>query len=315
MTETTLPCGRNRTAFDADYLDPSLYRETLKAGHSAEREKDLLAEAVDNTINAVRSCSDCPIFQMCKEDMARQVAQGNAPAGIVQCGIYWGLDHRPDFTLNGTVSKKSADTARERSGDIRYSSYRVDEAGKRWPMTVPVYIGRGRNAPDEADDHEYGPIETDLGSWNLAWMPPMPDPINTTAVDMAVWNAGTDCIITQAKLRKNPQQPLAGKEILTDSDVCEVLRELSKTKTSVRAMAERLDLSHATVKNLLYKLGLPVVESEAHRLAAQRREQARRDAHRRKEHQTPSIWHKMQPGWDQTPRGTQMSLDMELLSA
>lgn len=273
MENVLRPCEIDRDFYDADFLTADLYEAVRNAGENADQELNSIEEAVTDTITAIKNCAQCPFFEACKQATLEQIEQRVGPAGVVQAGIYWGLDHRPDFTLNGCLSSKSAQQAAERSCDITSNPYRVDEHGNRWPLTVPVYV----NSPEStASTDTGGPIDADLDAWDTSWVPPIADPINYEAVDLTVTSNRAGIAIPLAKVRRFPEIDVTAKEILTDSEVCEVLRRMSATNQSVTAMAQRLSLTFPTVTVMLKALGLPVPYSENHRRAAQRREERRR---------------------------------------
>ncbi|ANE05471.1 hypothetical protein [Corynebacterium crudilactis] len=305
------PCERNRSAFDADFLDPSDFRQAKKRGQSTERHAALLQDAVEDTVKAIQACQSCPILALCRNELKKSIAEGAAPAGVVQCGIFWGYDHKPDFTLNGCVNNKSAEAAKKRSGDLDQVAYRIDDNGQRWPMTVPVYVERGRNAR-ACTKTKGGPIKIDLGTWDLAWIPPIPESINRAAVALAVEKiqSGENIIITRAKLQRTDVDA-DGREVLSDADVCEVMRELHTKGTSVRLIATRLGLSHATTKKVLLRLGIPVENSKIHQEAAQRREERRRQVREQFIREMEQAKLKRYRMWDDTEAGEQIPLIMD----
>lgn len=255
MLTTLTPCEADGAAFFADLLDPSYFHESQEAGADPEREHDMLATVVDDTVGAIRACQSCPLLKSCREGTLAQIDSGCAPAGVVQAGVYWGMDQRPDFTLNGTVDAASAAQAHKRSGYVADRRFRVDDNGRRWPMTVAVYTTRPTTGSTSLAP---GPVAADLGAWDVSWIPSLPDPINEAAVNLAVEGDSWPRVIPQAKADARPELVDEGMEILTDSEACEAIRRLSRKGASVRHIALRLFLSPGATKDIMKLLGLPV---------------------------------------------------------
>lgn len=305
---TSRPCDVNREIFDADFLDASMYDSTVNDGLDSSRELSFITDAVNDTVQAITACQSCPILEHCRKLTRDRINENIGPAGVVQAGIYWGLDQQPDFTLNGCVTAASATTAKARAGHGASAAFRVDESGRRWPLTVPVYT---RYPSAGFDGAGQGPVEADLGTWDVSWVPAEKPPVNMVAVSLVVDQDDTeDRVIVQAKLTKSPGLEADGREVLTDSDVCEALRIMSRRKLSVRTMAERLGISPPTCKGILRHLGLPVHDSIKHQEAALLREARKRTA-RRELAATATITHlvhQTQMRWDSTVAGEQLDL-------
>lgn len=305
---TSRPCDVKREVFDADFLDASLYDSTVDAGLDPSRELAFITDAVEDTVQAISACQSCPILEHCRRLTRERIDENIGPAGVVQAGIYWGLDQQPDFTLNGCATAASANAAKTRSGHGASADYRVDESGRRWPLTVPVYT---RYPTAGSNGAGQGPVEAELGTWDVSWVPVEKSPVNMVAVSLIVDHDDTaDRVIVQAKLLKSPGIDVAGKEVLTDADVCEALRMMSKREFSIRTMAERLGINPTTCKSMLRRLGLPAQDSIKHQEAALLREARKRKARKERTAAATSLQlvHRTQMRWDSTAAGEQLDL-------
>lgn len=305
---TSRPCDLNREIFDADYLDASFYTSSVNAGRDPSRDLTFISDAVHDTVQAISACQSCPILEHCRNLTRDRIAENIGPAGVVQAGIYWGIDQQPDFTLNGCVTAASANAAKTRSGHGISAAYRVDESGRRWPLTVPVYT-RSQDAGYKSV--RQGPVSTDLGTWDVSWVPAEKAPVNMVAVSLVVDHDDTqDRIIVQAKLTRHPNTDASGKEVLTDADVCEALRIMSRRDFSVRTMSERLDINPTTCKSMLRRLGLPTQDSPRHQEAALLREARKRKARRDQVAASTAtqLLHRTQMHWDSADVGEQLDL-------
>lgn len=302
------PCSTDQAAFDAADLTPDLYND---AEDKADKnfELGILNEAVDNTNEAIVACSHCPLLEKCRKATLAAIDDSTPPCGVVQAGIYWGADARPDFTLNGCLTEDAAADLEERSNHSEAIATRTDDDGREWPLTVPVYS----DLPNEQSTEKHGPVEHQLEPWDTSWIPAIPEPINTHTVELVCKKNDPHDAIPMARLYREHDFRTDGCEVLTDSDTCEVLRQLHAQGVTIRKISQRLHLHARTIKNLFSALGLHYENSEVHRRKAVLRE--RRKAALRKQREV--VGHS-QKAWDSTNDGDQLDLcaavfDQELL--
>lgn len=293
------PCSTDQAAFDAADLTPNLYND---AEDKADKnfELGILNEAVDNTNEAIVACSHCPLLEKCRKATLAAIDDSTPPCGVVQAGIYWGADARPDFTLNGCLTEDAAADLEERSNHSEAIATRTDDDGREWPLTVPVYS----DLPNEQSAEKHGPVEHQLEPWDTSWIPAIPEPINTHTVELVCKKNDPHDAIPMARLYRE-------HDFRTDG--CEVLRQLHAQGVTIRKISQRLHLHARTIKNLFSALGLHYENSEVHRRKAVLRE--RRKAALRKQREV--VGHS-QKAWDSTNDGDQLDLcaavfDQELL--
>lgn len=303
---TVRPCTQNEDLFDANGLTAELFHNA-EDRYEREKEKEAVAQAVDDTVEALSACSHCPFIQECRARVVQSIEDSTPPCGVVQAGIYWGFDSAPDFTLNGCLTNESARNARKRSGHVDAVATRTDDDGQQWPLTVPVY---SRQGADDNDDTE-GPIERTLHPWDTDWIPALPDPVNQLAVEM-VCSTGENArdAVPVARLHRGNAVDVDGCEILTDADVCEVLRRLHGQGATVRKMSNKVKLHPKTIKNLLTSLGLPFEESTIHQETAILRE--RRKAAQRT---LTNVMQHSRQAWDNAESGSQLDLCAAVFSS
>lgn len=304
-TPRSAPCISQQELFDANGLTTQYY-ETATSDHK-KLELNKLAEIVDSTAEAITACSHCPLLELCREEVLRNIEEGNPPSGVVQAGIYWGENSQPDFTLNGCVTRQSALAAQQASNHQPKEATRRDEEGREWPLTVPVYENSGPRPC--CTQPMPGPVSYDLEPWDTSWIPAIPDPIDRLAVDLVCSTEGIERTgVPLSRLMRKNSINCEGYEILTDSEVCEVLRRLSNKGATIRFISDKVALNHRTVKKMMIRLGLPVCESEAHSRGAfvrERRKAAEREAHRQ---HIQNIVTASTEAWDNTNTGEQIDL-------
>lgn len=269
MTTLQTPCSHSPELFDADALDVQPYQAAIENNdnEAAEKAKKKLEKAVNDTLSAITLCGHCPLLDVCRDRTSELIKQHAPPTKIVQTGIYWGSDGRPDVTLAGCLT---ANASKKIAAKTRYDleEYRVDDSGQLWPLTVSIY--HNRKSPTMAAGIE-GPIHADLQPWDTTWLPPLPPVMNIAAIEIVVANELYNGI-PEAKAACTNLSDIGNCEILSDSEICEVLRRLHKQGMTTRQIAKRVNLNPATVKNLCISLGLPVKTSEIHRKTALIRE-------------------------------------------
>lgn len=279
MDTLQTPCSHSPELFDADALDIQPYQTAVANNddEAAEKAKKNLEQAVDDTISAITLCEHCPLLEICRNRTSELIKRHTPPTEIVQAGIYWGRDGRPDVTLAGCLTTNAS---KEIAAQTHYSleEYRVDDSGQLWPLTVSIY--RSRRSPTTVAGVE-GPVHADLQLWDTTWLPPLPPVMNITAIEIVVTNELYNGI-PEAKAACTNLLDIGNCEILSDSEICEVLRRMHKQGMTTRQIAKRVNLNPATVKNLCIRLGLPVKNSEIHRKTALIRERKKAKERERK---------------------------------
>lgn len=304
-TPHNAPCTAQQELFDANNLTPRYYEAAINEHKKQELRK--LAETVDNTAEAITACSHCPLLALCREEVVRNIEEGTPPSEVVQAGIYWGSDSRPDFTLNGCLTRKSAIAAQQASNHCPQEATRVDNEGQEWPMTVPVYEN---SAEEKCCEHLLsGPIHYDLAPWDTSWVPAIPEPIDKLAVDLVCSTEGIERTgVPYSRLMRKNSIDCEGQEVLTDSEVCEVLRRLSEKGATTRFIADRIALNYRTVKKMMIRLGLPVLESESHSRGAFVRERRKAVKLEEQQKRIQSLVTNSKEAWDSTDAGKQIDL-------
>lgn len=299
------PCTAYQDLFDANGLTTKRYENAGDEDKLQELRR--LAQTVDDTAEALTACSHCPLLEACREQVARNIEEAAPPCGVVQAGIYWGADSQPDFTLNGCLSRKSALAAQKESQHCPRKATRTDENGNEWPLTVSVYATISKN-PCEANLPD-GPICYELEPWDTSWVPAIPEPINTLAVEMVCSEGGMERAgIPQTRVeRKNAVKP-DKQEVLTDSEVCEIVRRLSKRGETIRFMCSKLNIHSHTMKRLLSRLGLPIKYSKFHPLRVIAHERTRVEKRIFDQQQREKLVAATKQSWDSAEVGQQLAL-------
>lgn len=274
-----LACQKSQSIYDGDGLTPTDFTSA-----TTKRSRDLaliaLEDTVDAALTAISACQQCPFLSQCRTQVQQAQKRQIGPAGVIQAGVYWGLDGRPDFSLGGCLDKTTTDIIETTSllpTTIAERTTRIDENGKEWPLTVPLFRNRQDNTPQLTP---HGPVSRpDAEGWSVSWIAPTPR-INEIAVSAVCHSPKDVAAIPASKLSHQHDPAPAGTEVLSDADVCEVIRRLSEKDFSCRSIARKLSLSPATIRSLRKSLGIKADQSTPRRVAAQKREARRRERRR-----------------------------------
>jgi len=281
----SLPCKTAQNVYDGDGLTTDDYNTaTSTRGRSVALM--VLEDTVDAALAAISACQVCPILGQCRKMVVEAQQNQIGPAGVIQAGVYWGLNGKPDFSLGGCLDKTSADNIENTSllpATIEGRTTRIDETGNEWPLTVPLYRSRENDAEVLT---AYGPISRpNAGGWQVSWIAPTPR-INEVAVSTVCRSTKEVAAVPASKLSGQHTPVPAGAEVLSDADVCEVVRRLSEKKISQRSIARKLSLSSATVRHLQERLGIKGANSPTRQAAALKREARRREQRRALQNRT-----------------------------
>lgn len=249
---TAACCGREQLFF-AEELDATAVLNATDITEQ-ETERAYLNDAVQDVKEALQICADCPLLQGCKQETARLVENNAAPCGIVRAGIYWGYDGRPDPTLNGCLTSASANRIKENARGELTEATVTNDAGDEFPKTIKVSFGA-----KSSDSEEPGCIDEDFTDWDYTWIPPLSAPINEFAVQAALSQDPHRPVVTERWLALNhhPITPEALKaEVLTDADVCEVIRRADAAGIATRRVSSILRMKWDFVQRLRQKLGV-----------------------------------------------------------
>lgn len=252
LTDNRVPCRTNESAFFADGLDPSRVHATT--GDARILALDSLTDVVETVVDAISACTHCPLLQTCRAQTAKEISENLGPAGIVRSGLYWGFDGKPDFTLSGCVDAASANQARTDAIGTMKPATRVDEHGNEWPLTVSV---RAHYPPATVEPS--GPVNHDLGQWDLSWLPALPDQLNMFAINAALDpDLGVPVVTERWMARHGTSVPDSARsaEVMSDADVAEYLRRAERLEISPRRLAATLRMRWESVQDLRRQLGI-----------------------------------------------------------
>ena len=251
-------CGKEQLFF-AEELDPAAYHDAL-----SETDKKVEAAYLENAVTCVSSaleaCKRCPLLQLCRAETAELVANNAAPCGIVRAGIYWGYDGRPYPTLNGCLTKESADKIRANvNGKLRDATF-TNEYGDEFPRTVQVTFKKRYSATED------GIINADFSPWDYTWIPALHTPLNEIAIDAALSQDIYRPVVTERWLALNAgriNKNLLKAEVLSDADVCEFIRRAAARGLATRRVATILRMKWDHVQQLRYDLGVATPSTTA----------------------------------------------------
>lgn len=239
-------------------LDTTAVRNTTD---TTEQEIELvyLKGAVNDVKTALTICADCPLLAACKAETARLVDNNAAPCGVVRAGIYWGYNGRPDPTLNGCLTEHSAAHIADNAlGELTEATI-TNDTGDEFPKTIDL-TGRAK----KRHHTQPGFIDEQFPTWDYTWIPPLSTPINELAVQAALSQDPHRPVVTERWLSIN-HRPINSAalraEVLTDADVCEVIRRADATGIATRRLATILRMKWDFVQRLRSKLGISVPET------------------------------------------------------
>lgn len=251
---TAACCGREHLFF-AEELDSAAVHNATDT-NELNTELEYLNQAVQNVKTALNICADCPLLQACKQETARLTESNAAPCGVVRAGIYWGYQGRPDPTLNGSLTAEASNRIRESAHGELAEATVTNDAGDEFPKTIKMSFGT-----QMVDSGEAGFIDEDFTPWDYSWIPPLSAPINEIAVQAALSQDPRRPVVTERWLALNhhPITPEALRaEVLTDADVCEVIRRADATGIATRRVSSILRMKWDFVQRLRQQLGVSI---------------------------------------------------------